>query len=145
MIKYQILENILIGLQSILPANGYLTDIGKNAEYWGDTDQEWNTSGVTFRDVEEEFVEANTLHNRLLTVEVEAIAFAEPLDLMQKGCQLERDLITLFGSDLSLGGKAMIVELAPQAIAKQVETKGKKAVSVLITLAIAYRTDKWVY
>ena len=38
-----------------------------------------------------------------------------------------------------------MTEFAPQSIAKQIETKGKKAVSVLITRAIAYRTEKWAY
>jgi hypothetical protein len=142
MSKRAILELILSQLETITTANGYLTNIGSNATYARDTNQEWDTEGVTFRDFGCNISENNIYHVYDLDLEIEAIAFGD--DLITIGCDLEEDLISLIARNLNWAGDALKTEFHPDSsIVKDFQTAGKSAVSVTLNLSVQFRLPKW--
>jgi bifunctional N-acetylglucosamine-1-phosphate-uridyltransferase/glucosamine-1-phosphate-acetyltransferase GlmU-like protein len=143
MIKKTFLELILSQLQTITTANGYLTDIGLDAAYARDINQEWDTEGVTFRDFNCNITENNTFHEYDVEIEIEAITFAD--NLIEAGCNLEEDLIKLVSKNLNWTKvDAMITAFVPSgSIVKSFQTAGRSAVSVILNLAVQYRIPKW--
>jgi hypothetical protein len=140
--KREILNQLQARLEEIQTSNGFLTNLGDSVTYWGDTNQEWLTDGITFRDLSCDIVEVNPYHSHALHIEIEAIAFTD--DPLGTGCDLEEDLITALSTQLNWDGKALITELeAESSITKEVETAGKTAISVVIRIIITFRTDKW--
>lgn len=140
--KFDILSAILTALEGVTVANGYQTDIGENATYAQDTNHEYDTAGVDFRDTSCEVVEVNQYHEYALGLEVQAIAFGE--DLLELGCQLEQDLIQAIGADPTWDALALKTEFAQEgAIVKDWQTAGKKAVSLTLNLIVTFRTEKW--
>jgi hypothetical protein len=143
MIKKNLLKLILSELKTITVANGYLSDIGLNATYARDTNQEWDTEGVTFRDYNCNITENNTFHEYDLEIEIEAITFAD--NLIEAGCNLEEDLINLLSKNLNWTKvDAMITAFVPtSSIVKSFETAGRSAVSVQVNLSVKYRLPQW--
>jgi len=140
--KRQILNQLQSGLETIQVSNGYLTNAGEFVAYWGDTNQEWSTDGINFRDVSCDVTENNPYHSHVLHLEIEAIAFTD--DPLETGCDLESDIISCLSSRLNWEGYGLITQLEPESsISKEVVTAGKTAISVVVRIAITFRTDKW--
>lgn len=140
--KRQILNHLQSGLETIQVSNGYLTNAGSLVAYWGDTNQEWSTDGINFRDISCDVTENNSYHSHVLHVEIEAIAFTD--DPLETGCNLEADIISCVSSRLNWEGYALITQLeTDSAISKEVVTAGKTAISMVVRIAITFRTNKW--
>lgn len=139
--KYEILSAIEEALGGISLENNYLTNIGSDCTYWRSTDQEWQRSGVTYRDSSCQIIENNLYHEYLLSVDIEAIAFTD--DPLAASCFIEADLIRAIGQDLQWGGKAVSTQVSEEGIVKSIETKGACVVGVTLNLLITFRVNKW--
>jgi hypothetical protein len=140
--KREILTQLQSALEEIQISNGFLTDLGDAVTYWGETNQEWETNGINFRDLSCDVTENNPYHSHRLHLEIEAIAFTD--DPLGTGCDLESDLIKAVYPNLNWEGEALITELEPESsVTKEVQTAGKTAISLIIRIVITFRTDKW--
>lgn len=132
----------LIGtrLEGITIANGYLTDLGERVEYFDDLDSEYSKASLTFRDADTElFGLKSTYHEGVMPVEIEAIVFGE--NVLQLGCHAIADILNAVAVDPTWSGKAIDTNLKERF--KSVETKGKKAIRVGVTIEVVYRFPRW--
>lgn len=136
----EILTNIGERLGEIAVANGYFTDLGQKVEYFDDLDTEYSKTSLTFRDADAElFSLKNPYHEGVMPVEIEGIIFGE--NVLELGCQAIADILKAVAVDPTWSGKAIDTNLRERF--KSVETKGKKAVRVGVTIEVVYRFPRW--
>lgn len=136
----EILTKIGERLEEITIANGYATDLGEKVEYFRDLESEYDNSILTFRDADTEvFSPKNSFHEAVMPVEIEAIIFGE--NVLDLGCLAIADILLAVAVDPTWDGKAIDTSLKERF--KSVETKGKKAVRVGVTIEVIYRFPRW--
>ncbi len=133
--RLSILGIIQDKLQSITVANGYNTDIGNRVFYWQDLDFEYGETGaISFKDAFEETISNNTIYDKQLSIDVEAIKFTE--NALEDSCLILEDLINSL-----LKFKEIYAKLEIKVNEKKIETKGKKAIRIKLTNLIMYREN----
>jgi hypothetical protein len=132
--RKEILEDIANLLATIKPVNLYQTNIGDNVVYWQDTDVEFSTNLVEYRDPYEEVKSVNLPLEKTLTVLISVIQVTE--SVFTVGCQILEDLEKAFAEFTVKEGKLFI-----KSNEKTVETKGKKSIKVTVKLEIMYREE----
>ena len=136
----QILTQIKERLAGITIANGYFTDLGKTLTYFDDIDSEYNKDGLNYRDLDSEFFSAkNNYHEAVMPVEIDAILFGE--NVLELGCYATSDILKAIAIDPTWSGCAINTVLKERF--KSVETKGKKAIKVEVTIDVTYRFPLW--
>ena len=132
-------------LKTILIANGYNTDLGKNVFEWRDNPiDESELPALGWRDVSEDDSNASTgtigYHNHVLTMEFK-VATAKGKTTAQEIRALLADVIKAVGVDQTWDGLAIRTD--PVSNEMQVEEAETIIGGVTITLTITYQTKKW--
>ncbi len=136
----EILTKIGERLAGITIANGYSTDLGEVVTYFEDIDSEYNKEGFNYRDVDNEFFALkNNYHEAVMPVEIDAILFGE--NVLELGCRATSDILRAIAIDPTWAGCAIDTVLKERF--KSIETKGRKAIKVGVTIDIVYRFPKW--
>lgn len=134
--REEILNAVEARLKTLTLSNGYSVNCGHRCDYWHDLPFEYGEAGaITYRDPEEELVEENRVHNCILHMEIEALAFvANPLADSEA---LVADIRELLSADRNWSGLAQQTRL--RKISKTLETQGKTAARVMAEVDINYK------
>ena len=137
MTRLALLQALQAQLATITTANGYTSNIGQVATYWDAYEDDYNgPPSVTFRDVETQYQRINRNYVNKLNVEIEAIAFTRQADKLTLSVGLLEDIkkaiaVEPWGEN--------IIAVRPVLDSKEIQAKGKQAVSVVLTVEIEYR------
>lgn len=137
MSRLTLLQSLETQLKTIKKDNGYTSDIGNVVTYWDSYEVDYNgPAAVTFRDAETQYLRLNRRYVNKLSVEIEAIAFTKQADKLTLSVGLLEDIKTAIGVK-PWGGN--IIAVRPVMDSKQIQAKGRQAVSVVIIFEIEYR------
>lgn len=133
--RLAILQAVKTKLEAVSQANGYNFDYSKIV-YWQDLPFEYGESGaINFKDPYEAMTRQNLVYQNVLNLKVCAIKFSDDSILVDSEYILE-DLITAT-KDETWGGLSISTFLINND--KVIETAGKTAIKVTLTLQITYR------
>lgn len=137
MTRLTLLQALQTQLGTITTANGYTSNIGQAVTYWDAYEVDYSgPAAVTFRDVETQYQRINNKYQNKLNVEIEAIAFTRQADKLTLSVGLLEDIkAAICVKPWGTG----VIAVRPVLDSKQIEAKGKQAVSVVLTVEIEYR------
>ena len=138
-----ILERLESIVQSITPANGYLSDLSEiPVIYWQDTDFEYSKKIISIQDYLEQISTKNQSLENTLLFEIAVIQPVEQVELRLVSSQLATDFKQAFtyrnfGENLA----GIYLRTTLNSVSKKVETKGIKVLKVCANLTIKYKEE----
>lgn len=137
--KLEVLQDLQTTLQTIKISNQFLTDIGKNVSYWDTYNNDYKGSPtVTFRDKETDYERKGLAYQARMLVEIEAIGYVRESTKLVDSCNVCTDLLKAVVLN-QWSDNVIAVRLKQDS--KEIEAKGKQAISVMFRIEIEYREN----